>query len=202
MIGTKFPEIPAPARGALIVEQIVESDADVDAWADRLEQMQGMGDLSWFGTTDADRERFRKFRHALPETVLAISERNGFMKMGSDFSVPVERNREMIAFYRQRMEQIMPGEYCIFGHLGDAHAHVNMTPSTQTSFDAGAEVMTEFARKAVELGGSVAAEHGLGKRKAKFLPIQYTAAQIDAMKAVKLRFDPHWLLGQGTLFGN
>ena len=202
MIATKFPEIPAPARGALIVEQIVESDADVDAWADRLEQMQGMGDLSWFGTTDADRERFRKFRHALPETVLAISERNGFMKMGSDFSVPVERNREMIAFYRQRMEQIMPGEYCIFGHLGDAHAHVNMTPSTQARFDAGAEVMTEFARKAVELGGSVAAEHGLGKRKAKFLPIQYSAAQIDAMKAVKRRFDPHWLLGQGTLFGN
>ena len=202
MIATKFPEIPEPARGALIVEQIVESDADIDAWADRLEEMQGMGDLSWFGTTDADRERFRKFRHALPETVLAISERNGFMKMGSDFSVPVHRNREMIAFYRQRMEQIMPGEYCIFGHLGDAHAHVNMTPSTQSRFDAGAQVMIEFARKAVELGGSVAAEHGLGKRKAKFLPIQYTAAQIDAMKAVKRRFDPHWLLGRQTLFGS
>ena len=60
--------------------------------------------------------------------------------------------------------------------------------------------MTEFARKAVELGGSVAAEHGLGKRKAKFLPIQYTAAQIEAMKAVKRHLDPHWLLGQGTLF--
>lgn len=201
MIGTKFPEIPAAARGALIIEQIVEGD-EVEAWADRLEKAQGMGDLSWFGTTDADRERFRKFRHALPETVLAISERNGFMKMGSDFSVPVERNREMIAYYRERMEQIMPGEYCIFGHLGDAHAHVNMTPSTQERFDAGAAVLTEFAKKAVELGGSVAAEHGLGKRKAKFLPLQYTAEQIEAMKAVKRRFDPHWLLGQGTLFAS
>lgn len=202
MIATRFPEIPPQAHGALIIEQIVESDADVDAWADRLEEAQGLGELSWFGTTDADRERFRKFRHALPETVLAISERNGFMKMGSDFAVPVPRNREMIAFYRERMEQIMPGEYCIFGHLGDAHAHVNMTPSTQQRFDAGAEVLTEFARKAVELGGSVAAEHGLGKRKAKFLPIQYTASQIDAMKAVKRRLDPHWLLGQGTLFSD
>ncbi|MBY0506597.1 MAG: FAD-binding oxidoreductase [Bryobacteraceae bacterium] len=200
MIRTRFPEIPEEARGALIIEQIVESDADVDAWAEWLEVAHGLGELSWFGTSDADRERFRKFRHTLPETVLAISERNGFMKMGSDFAVPVERNREMIAYYRRRMDEIMPGEYCIFGHLGDAHAHVNMTPSTQARFDAGAEVMTEFAQKAVELGGSVAAEHGLGKRKAKFLPIQYSPAEIEAMKAVKRRLDPHWLLGQGTLF--
>jgi FAD/FMN-containing dehydrogenase len=46
----------------------------------------------------------------------------------------------------------------------------------------------------------VAAEHGLGKRKAKFLPLQYSAEHIEAMRAVKSRFDPEWRFGRGTLF--
>ncbi|MFN0100821.1 MAG: FAD-linked oxidase C-terminal domain-containing protein [Bryobacteraceae bacterium] len=50
------------------------------------------------------------------------------------------------------------------------------------------------------LGGSSAAEHGLGKRRAKFLALQYTPEQIESMKAVKRRLDPDWRLGRGTLF--
>ncbi len=60
--------------------------------------------------------------------------------------------------------------------------------------------MLEFARKAVELGGTVSAEHGLGKRRTHLLALQYTPEQVEAMKAVKRRLDPHWLLGRGTLF--
>jgi FAD/FMN-containing dehydrogenase len=200
MIQQRYPETPARAKAALIVEQIIESDADIDAWSDRLTAAGALEQESWFGTTDSDRERFRRFRHALPETALALSEKNGFMALGTDFSVPVEHNRTMLDFYRAEMERIMPGHYCIFGHVGDAHAHINMLPATQAEFDAGTAVMPVFARKAAALDGSVAAEHGLGKRKAKLLAIQYTAEQIEAMKAVKRRLDPEWRLGQGTLF--
>jgi len=200
MIGQRYPDVPAQAKGALIIEQIVESDADIDAWSDRLAEMGAMETESWFGSSDADRERFRKFRHALPETSLAISERNGFHSLGTDFSVPVEKNREMLAFYREHMDRIMPGHYCIFGHVGDAHPHVNMLPATQAEYDAGYEALMTFARQSVALGGSVAAEHGLGKKKARFLPVQYSAEHIEAMKAVKLRFDPDWRLARGTLF--
>ncbi len=52
----------------------------------------------------------------------------------------------------------------------------------------------------VELGGTVGAEHGLGKRKAHLLEIQYAPEHIEAMRAVKRRFDPQWLLGRGNLF--
>jgi len=60
--------------------------------------------------------------------------------------------------------------------------------------------MLDFARHAVALGGTVSAEHGLGKRKRGLLELQYTPGQIEAMKQVKRRLDPQWLLGQGTLF--
>ena len=64
----------------------------------------------------------------------------------------------------------------------------------------GQVVMLDFARHAVALGGTVSAEHGLGKRKRGLLELQYSSDQIEAMKQVKRRLDPHWLLGQDTLF--
>jgi FAD/FMN-containing dehydrogenase len=51
------------------------------------------------------------------------------------------------------------------------------------------------------MGGTVSAEHGLGKRKSQLLALQFTPEQIDAMKAVKRRLDPQWLLGRGNIFG-
>ena len=60
--------------------------------------------------------------------------------------------------------------------------------------------MLEFAQRAVALGGTVSAEHGLGKRKAHLLEIQYSPAELERMKAVKRRLDPQWLLGRGTLW--
>ena len=61
-----------------------------------------------------------------------------------------------------------------------------------------------MASVAVSAGVSIAAtipgaEHGLGKRKAHLLEIQYSPQEIEAMRAVKRRFDPQWLLGRGTM---
>jgi D-lactate dehydrogenase (cytochrome)/glycolate oxidase len=52
----------------------------------------------------------------------------------------------------------------------------------------------------VELGGTVSAEHGLGKHKRHLLEIQFTPEEIDRMRAVKRRLDPKGLLGKGNLF--
>jgi len=75
-----------------------------------------------------------------------------------------------------------------------------MLPNSQAEFEAGQRLMLDFARQAVALGGTVSAEHGLGKRKAHLLELQYTAEQIEAMRAVKRRLDPRWLLNRGNLF--
>jgi FAD/FMN-containing dehydrogenase len=186
----KYSEVPAGAGTALLVEQ---EQGEIDFWAEHAPED------SWFAETDQDRERFRRFRHALPELVNDTVRRRGFMKVNSDYAVPLDRNREMLAHYHGRLrEQSL--DYVIFGHIGDAHVHVNILPKSQADFEKGQRLMLEFARKAVELGGTVSAEHGLGKRKAHLLELQYTAAQIEAMKDVKRRLDPRWLLNRGNLF--
>ncbi|HWB84028.1 MAG TPA: FAD-binding oxidoreductase [Bryobacteraceae bacterium] len=201
LLRTRFPEIPPEAGAALLIEQELESenDPEVDHWLERVEASGALSEASWFALSAADRERFRRFRHALPELVNETVRRAGVLKMHSDYAVPLPRNREMLAYYRQRLEEEFPGRYVIFGHIGDAHVHVNIFSSPNEPEHAS-KLLEEFARHAVLLGGTVSAEHGLGKRKAHLLHLQYSPAHLEAMQEVKRRMDPQNILGRGTLW--
>jgi len=61
-------------------------------------------------------------------------------------------------------------------------------------------VYVEFARQVVRLGGSVAAEHGIGRIKKKLLPVQYSPEQLCAMRNIKQVMDPHYTFNPGVLF--
>ena len=128
LLRTRFPEIPSAAGAALLFE---EENADLDVWLRRLTKAVALIEDSWFASTAGDRERFRRFRHALPELVNTVVRRNGFMKLGSDYAVPIGRNREMMAEYRRRLEPEYA--YVIFGHIGDAHLHVTFCPRASGS---------------------------------------------------------------------
>src|ERR1700722_424194 len=177
-------------QAALMIE--IEGDADLD--------MSGtLENDSWFAMSAADRERFRVFRHTLPERVNARIRRSGFMKLSTDYAVPLDKNREILATYQKKLHQAVGDNFVIFGHIGEAPLHINTFSDSPKRFAAAKAISTELARDAVALGGTVGAEHGLGKRKAHLLEIQYLPAEIEAMRAVKRRFDPQWILGQGTL---
>ncbi|MES2392443.1 MAG: FAD-binding oxidoreductase [Acidobacteriota bacterium] len=202
MLRARYPEIPRNAQATLLIEaEGDDPDSDIEAWEQRLAQHNALIDSSWFALEPRDRERFRVFRHSMPELVVETMRKRGFLNMGTDYAVPLDRDRDMLAYYRQRLEAELPNSYVIFGHLGDAHLHLNMLPANEAEAAVATSLLKEFAAKAVELGGTVSAEHGLGKRKAALLRLQYSDAEIEAMRAIKRRFDPQNLLGRGTLFG-
>ena len=187
----KYSEVPAAAGAALLVEQ---EDGDIDFWAENAPKD------SWFAETEQDRERFRRFRHALPEVVNDTVRRRGFLKVNSDYRRADRTKSRDAGTLSREAARAVAGHDVILGHIGDAHVHINILPNSQAEFESGQRLMLELARKAVELGGTVSAEHGLGKRKAHLLELQYTAAQIEAMRDVKRRLDPQWLLNRGNLF--
>jgi D-lactate dehydrogenase (cytochrome)/glycolate oxidase len=197
-----YPDVPPEAVCALMIEQNLQSenDSEIDAWPGRLEQFGALEELSWFGFTAADRERFRQFRHTLPSIVVERARRGGHPKYGTDFAVPFDRHPELHAFYRQRCEEEFPDQYTIFGHAGDANNHVNLIPSNVEQGRRGEALIREFAHRVIELGGTVAAEHGIGKTKIDLFKLMYKPEALEAMRRVKQRLDPKWLLGQGTLF--
>ena len=148
----RHSEIPARAGAALLIEQ---ENGDIDFWAENAPED------SWFADNDRDRERFRKFRHALPELVNDTVRRRGFLKLNSDYAVPLDQNKRMLNLYQVGLLEAHL-DHVIFGHIGDAHVHVNILPSSQDEFDRGQALMLDFARKAVTLGGTVSAESSPG----------------------------------------
>jgi FAD/FMN-containing dehydrogenase len=197
----KYTEMSRQARAALMIEQDLasEEDSEVDLWSERLKAQSALEDESWFGFSAADRERFREFRHALPAMTVDQGRRSG-TKFSTDFAVPLAKNREMYNYYRQRCDEAFPGQYTIFGHIGDANVHVNLLPDGPEDARRAEHLIEDFARKVISLGGTVAAEHGIGKQKTNLLKLMFSAEEIDAMKDVKRHLDPKWLLGRGTIF--
>lgn len=202
LLRATYADIPIAAKAALLVEQNLssEDDEEIDRWAERLAEQHALADDSWFGLSAADRERFRAFRHALPVALTELARRRGHPNLGTDFAVPLAHNRDLYLFYKRRCEETLAGRYVIYGHIGDANNHVNLLPASPEETRQGQELIREFAEYAVSLGGTVAAEHGIGKTKTDLLPLMYTSEEIEGMRAVKGRFDPAWLLGRGNIF--
>jgi D-lactate dehydrogenase (cytochrome) len=119
-------------------------------------------------------------------------------KVGTDMAVPDNRLEEMMAFYRT----VLRGEkirHVIFGHIGNNHLHVNMIPSSYDELRRAEELYRDFALKAVKLGGSVSAEHGIGKLKRDFLKIQYPHGAIEEMQNIKASLDPDRVFNPGNV---
>ena len=87
-----------------------------------------------------------------------------------------------------------PGLTCHhFGHLGDGNVHVNVLGHP------GHELDGELLGLVTAYGGSISAEHGIGRLKRPWLHLSRTAEEIDAMAAVKVALDPRGTLNPGVL---
>ena len=123
----------------------------------------------------------------------------GLTKLGTDLAVPDESLAPVLSMYHADLGAAGL-EHVIFGHIGNNHLHVNILPRDMADYERGKSIYAEWARRAVEMGGSVSAEHGIGKLKTVFLASQYGAQGIAEMAAVRRAFDPDGLLNPGNLF--
>jgi D-lactate dehydrogenase (cytochrome) len=201
---SEIPEIP-PSTFCVYFEFTGDSglQAQFTEWVQLIEQYGGDPGLAWGALTRRDQLRLKSFRHALPESINKIIARHKLRdgrihKVGTDMAVPDRYLKEMMNHYRETLSR--EGiRHVIFGHVGDNHLHVNMLPSTYEELDRAKALYRGFAKRAVEMGGSVSAEHGIGKLKREFLRIQFPQEALDEMQAVKDALDPGHLLNPDTV---
>lgn len=196
-------DVPGGARAAIFFEQPVRRDDDADAlveaWATLAEE-RGADEASWLSQEPAEQQKFREFRHLVPVTINETIARRGVRKVSTDTAVPPGRAGEMLAAFRALLDGAGL-ESVAFGHIGDDHVHVNILPRDPSEQAAAKALYGKLVRAAVALGGTVSAEHGLGKVKAGDLSLLYPPETVARMRAVKTALDPLGLLGRGTLFG-
>jgi len=193
---------------ALYTEFHGDSDEAIECAAMQvMEVAMTMGasdDDTWFATTERELEPLKAFRHATPEAVnLLIDERKrgcpGLTKLGTDMSVPDEHLESTLRMYNTELREAGL-ESVIFGHIGNNHLHVNILPHTLEDYERGRELYLSWAKRIVEVGGSVSAEHGIGKIKAPFLAMMYGDKAIEEMRILRRLFDPEGILNPGNLF--
>jgi D-lactate dehydrogenase (cytochrome) len=198
----KYETVPAGSVGAVFFEQETTSETEdilMTEWLALLERHQALADESWFATTEQDQEKLREFRHQLPVLMNEWFARYKQRKVSTDMAVPDEEFAGMLSFYD---DTLRPSDlkYTIFGHIGDNHVHVNILPRDDAEAAKAREIYMQFVRRAVKVGGTISAEHGIGKIKREYLRELYGEESLREMAALKRAFDPAGILGRGNIF--
>ncbi|MDH4619217.1 FAD-linked oxidase C-terminal domain-containing protein [Brevibacillus sp. AY1] len=91
---------------------------------------------------------------------------------------------------------------CTFGHAGDGNLHPTCMTDARNheEIERVEHAFEEIFAAAIDLGGTITGEHGVGIVKAPYLEWKVGAAGIEVMKGIKHAFDPHNLLNPGKMF--
>ncbi|MCM8821087.1 MAG: FAD-binding oxidoreductase, partial [Candidatus Omnitrophica bacterium] len=190
-----FPAIPE-STCAIYVESVSNTE-EMERWLDIAERYNAVD--TWLAEDSKNYEKLIDFRHRLPENINAYFKKIGIVKVAMDIAVGEENFSEMYGFYRDMMKKEKIHSI-LFGHIGENHLHFNLFPASDEEKIRAKEIYEICVRKAISLGGTVAAEHGIGKIKHKWLEIMYGREGLKEMAGIKKIFDPYCILGLDNIF--
>src|SRR6266496_2467935 len=186
--------LPAPLGSEhptyLLIECSGQADP-TDALAAALDGVEEVRDAAV--ATDAPaRAALWRYREAHPEAINAVG-----VPVKLDVALPPARLAEAESAVRAAVLGVAPAARVIcFGHLAEANLHVNVL-----SAETLAEPVTDAVLRTVAAhGGSISAEHGIGRAKSGWLSLTRSPAEIAVMRAIKTALDPRGLLNPGVLF--
>jgi len=145
------------------------------------------------------RKALWRIREGVPE---AQKKEGGSIK--HDVAVATSRVPELIARCTPAVEAALPGVRVVaFGHMGDGNIHFNLTQppgADKAAFLGQWERMNRIVHDIVaDMGGSVSAEHGIGRLKRAEMARYKSQVELDLMRAVKTAFDPAGRMNPGKV---
>ena len=197
------PAWPAESSAMVYVEEEIQGELDetLERWLQLTEEVSSLEPLVFEG--EAQLREARRIRHSIPAT---MNERGGKhraaggRKISTDWAVPYRKLADAVATARRLVEARGLEQPVIYGHAGNGHPHQNFIARDSGELTTIEEVIEETLRTVLSLGGTVAAEHGIGKIKRRWLSLQMNALQISMMKVVKRELDPLGILAPGNIF--
>ncbi|GAB4287454.1 MAG: FAD-binding oxidoreductase [Ignavibacteriaceae bacterium] len=201
-LSSDFSNIPETAAAAVWFEQDVsgkDEDIILEKWLNLISAHSGNEESAWFALDYNSERKIRAFRHAVSEKVNEFITKNNFRKLGTDVAVPDDKFRELYFFSKELVHKAGI-KFVIYGHFGNSHMHLNMLPKTVEEFETGKKLYASICLKTIDLGGTVSAEHGIGKIKREFLIQMYGENVIRKMAALKKTLDPGLILNKGNIF--
>ncbi len=181
-----------------------DAELPLDEWLALAEAHNAMAEDIRVYDSPASQHEARRMRHAVPAT---MNERGaarrpfGGRKVSTDWAVPYPRLAEALQVARRFADDAGIPRGIAYGHAGNGHPHQNFIAQDADQLRQIEQVVYATLREVIAMGGTVAAEHGIGKLKSRWLPLQASDAQQRVMRALKREFDPYGLLAPGNVLG-
>ena len=192
------------ATAMVYLEETGDADGELplDAWLALAEAHHALADDIRVYDTPTAQQEARRMRHAVPAT---MNERGaarrpvGGRKVSTDWAVPYPRLAEALTIARRHADDAGIDRGIAYGHAGNGHPHQNFIAQDADDLHRIEQVVQATLRDVIAMGGTVAAEHGIGKLKRRWLPMQASAMQQRVMHALKREMDPLGLLAPGNV---
>lgn len=195
-------KVPHPEAGAML---LVEADGStmeqVMSEADKIADLLfAEGALEVFAAqTPAERERLWKIRRSIPGAITAYYPIQG----AEDLVVPLANIPAMLAKLNEIADLFNVRIFC-YGHAGDGNIHARILKKDDLSLKDWQVLLPRLLgrvyREVVCLGGTISGEHGIGSKRAPYLPLVLGAKEIFLMREIKRIFDPNLILNPGKIF--
>ena len=186
------------AEGVLLIET---SDQNAQFQTDKIKQIANKNRCSYL-RVESDPQKADTL-WAVRRNMAYAAKAASVLKLSEDIAVPNSQFPTMVAFVAELNKTHSIRMNC-YGHAGDGNLHVNLLADDNSA--ATIRLMDEtveiILKKAIELGGTLSGEHGIGLTKSRFLPLEFDPATLGFMSEVKRLFDPNNLMNPGKLFAS
>jgi FAD/FMN-containing dehydrogenase len=193
-----------PGAALIYCEEAGDGDpaATLEQWVELADRYSArMSDARAF-ESEAELREARRLRHAVPACMNERGSRHrstGGRKVSTDWAVPYRELHEAIVAARAAAGRQGIPQPVIYGHAGNGHPHENFVARDAAELAAVDRAVEETLHHVLRAGGTVAAEHGIGKLKRRWLPLQMSELQIRAMRSLKDALDPLGILSPGNV---
>ncbi len=185
--------------GALL---LIELDGHPRAIEDEMERVKEactkahMADVQVAETAEEEQELWKARKLVSPAIV-----REKPTKISEDATVPRSKIPEMFERLMVIKEKY-DVDLVVFGHAGDGNLHPNIIADKRDHEEMRRveQAVGEIFEAAVDLGGTLSGEHGIGTLKAPFMEMELGEVGLDLMKRIKTSWDPNNILNPGKIF--
>ena len=193
------PPFEQPSNALLLVE-VSGAEGVVGRLAEAVGSLSSVDDVA-VGESADQRARLWRYREAHTEAIATEAARSaGPLGPGATHKLDVTLPPAMLASFMSEIRALVienrpNAKVWLFGHAGDGNIHVNITGIAQDD-----EAIDEMVLRTVaERGGSISAEHGIGRAKRRWLHLNRSVDEIALYRAIKRAFDPDGILSPGVL---
>lgn len=180
----------------------LNEDEILESWYGLIEKHTRFFEDTILLKSHKQKEVFKKLRHSVPEALNEQSikaTKQGGLKISTDWVVPIENIIKIFQYFDEVRPMLKDMPVARYGHIGSGHPHFNIIARDHQEKELAKEVEKRLILKALELGGTVSGEHGIGKLKKAYLGLMYPEATTNILKSVKNMMDPKWILSPGNI---